>query len=237
MKKMILLYFFIIVSFLTYSQNSNWVNVKYIDRTKNILPCECEDNTLECFYITIINNGSHNHDDIDVVLNYIHQTEPHHYKVVEFDSLYYKIEGYNKNWEIVMSEIQIKGDTLSLIEKGLISNFIMSESESSNEYDSPVEEGISLLNKALWQRGYPSIEKIIGTDNLGFSCNSWWNSGLNILYKKDETKLWILSIKDGYLYIDNILNPFKTPFDPIKKKLVKKIRWDSIRQSSRSRNE
>ncbi|MFC4675271.1 hypothetical protein [Dysgonomonas termitidis] len=195
----------------------------------NKLPCECEDSTLQCFYISILNNWTYEINKI-VALNYIRQTEPHYFNILESDSLYYKIEGENQNWEKIILEIQIEGDTLFLHGENTTSKFVSSKT-SNNEVEYLYIDNIGLLNKALKQRNYSSIEEIIKENNLGFSCNTWWSNGLNILYKdggNKELKLWILEVQNGYLYIDKILNPLRSPFEPIKRKLIMKMKWDDL---------
>lgn len=76
-----------------------------------------------------------------------------------------------------------------------------------------------LLNLQLNKFGYPSLNRLLNTDSLELKCNSWYGN-INILSSESKQLIWILELKNKYLYIYKSEDYYRDPNDPIKTKLV-----------------
>jgi hypothetical protein len=221
-------------------RGSSWVSVDYIKEMENFLPCECFDSINYVYYISIASKTINDNRDGDeqipeMILNYIIQTEPRQFYIVDRDSSKYVISGADENWNSKIFELRLVNDTLLLIDSVEYKKFVKSAYYMDDTYSS---ENIILLNKALSLRGYPSIQTILKEDSLRFwGCNAWLGN-INLICSRKKEKNWVLEIKtDGYLYIQKVLNPNCDPADPIKTKVIKKLKWvinGTIRPSKRS---
>jgi len=236
MRKYILL--FLTITFLSVSDGSgqninsirgtSWISLDYIRDMENYLPCECSDSINYYSFISIapklVADDTMEEQYIpEGVLNYIIQTEPTQFYILDSDSTKYIISGDSKKRNF---ELTLNGDTLFLID-GISSNkFIKSVIPFDFWEDkySVYSENITLFNKSLSLRGYPTIQKILKEDSLRMDCNAWLGNR-NIIYSRDKRKSWVLEINNGYLYIEKIINPNRDPLDAIKTKVIKKLKW------------
>lgn len=170
--------FFLTIAF-SYTQNCNsqnidntrgtsWISLDYVRDMESYLPCECFDSINYCCYISIAQKF--NRDSIDEeeqnipdgILNYIVQTEHRLFNIIVKDTDKYIIAGEDGNWNSKTFELILtKGDTLLLVDSIGSSKFIKSSIpfdflENNNSVDI---ENITLFNKSLSLRGYPTIHK------------------------------------------------------------------------------
>jgi len=230
-------------------RGTNWISVDYIKDMENYLPCECLDK-YDCYYIsiasTIINEDRNEEEDDgdnddkfpEICINYIIQTESRGFYIISEDSNKYVISGADGNWKPKIFELILVNDTLLLIDSISSKKFIKSsipfdfcEDKYTNYLDN-----IILLNKSLSLRGYPKIQIILKADSLKLFCNAWTGNVNMISYYK-KRKTWILEIKNGYLYIQKVLNPRGAPLDPLKTKVIKKLKWATNGEERQARRE
>jgi hypothetical protein len=196
---------------------------------ENYLPCECFDSINYYFYISIAQKYDREERDEDkipeCVLHYIIQTEPHQYYIIDIDSEKCFISGEDENWNTKTFELTLKGDTLLLIDSVGSHKFI----KSSLPFDflkntSHISlENITLLNKSLSLRGYPTIQSILKEDSLSMDCNAWLGKR-NMIYAPKTKKSWVLEINNGFLHIEKVIK-HSDPLDAVKTKVIRKLKW------------
>jgi len=246
MKKIIIFIFVTIIATNNVIGQQSWISVDYIDRMKNVLPCECEDSLLSYFYIEIDTvwhtNSSKKRDHIKIALYSPSKTEPVVWKLQKVGNEY-KLSVVDSVKE-TFEQLLVKDDTLYLETKKSNGKYLRMPYSERQQYAS---FGTVLLNAALKLRGYSSIEELLKVDNkiydkVSFHCEAWWRQkNLLTIYSTKKKKLfwyptkkkvlfnpinYILYIKDGYLYIEKALSyPIDHPFDEVKTKFVKKLEW------------
>lgn len=229
---------FLTVAFLTISdcnsqnidniRGTSWISLDYIRDMENYLPCECADSVNYCFFISIDQKSDREEDEKipECILHYVIQTEPHQYFIIDLQPEKCYISGDDENWKSKIFELILNGDTLLLID-GISSNkFIKSAIPFDfweNKYSVDLEN-ITLFNKSLSLRGYPTIQSILEEDSLRMDCNAWLGNR-NMIYAPNTKKSWVLEINNGYLHIEKIINPSRDPLDVIKTKVIKKLKW------------
>jgi hypothetical protein len=207
-------------------RGTSWISLDYIREMENYLPCECFDSINYCCYISIAQKLVA--DDIikeqhpEGILNYVIQTEPTPFYILDTDSAKYVISADSKNRDF---ELTLNGDTLLLTNHIGSSKFIKSaipfdflESKYSVDLDN-----ITLLNKSLSLRGYPTMQSILKEDSLRMDCNAWLGNR-NMVYAQKTKKSWVLEINNGYLYIEKVIN-HRDPLDAVQTKVIKKLKW------------
>ncbi|GHT00742.1 hypothetical protein FACS189421_13110 [Bacteroidia bacterium] len=220
-------------------RGTNWISLDYIRDMENWLPCECYDTVNYCCYISIAEElfaeDSEDEKFIPVgILNYVVQTEPTQFYIINSDSTRYGISVDSENIDF---ELTFKGDTLLLIDSIGSHQFVM----SVIPFDflgnkSPVDfENINLFNKSLLSRGYSTIQTILKEDSLKMDCNAWLGVR-NMVYSTNTKKSWVLEIKNGYLYIEKVIK-HHDPLDEVKTKAVKKMKWTTNGKERLSRKE
>ena len=194
---------------------------------ENYLPCECLDSANDCYYISIAKENKYvdkyDHKIPEGILNFVIETEPTQFYILYADSSRYIISRDSKNEYF---ELTLKDDTLLLM--GRVSNKKFIKSEISfdffgNKYNQDLDN-ITLLNKSLLLRGYQTIQVILKEDSLKFHCNAWVGN-VNRIYSPKNRKSWVLEISNGYLNIAKVTNPNGDPLDPIKTRVIKKLKW------------
>jgi hypothetical protein len=213
-------------------RNSSWISVDYIKQMESRLPCECADSINYCYYISIasktINDGRKEEDFIipEVIVNYIIQTEASQYYILYEDSIKYIISGYDEYGQDKTYKLILRNDTLSLIDSSNNRKFIRSVLGFDYHTDLylPNTDNITLLNKSLSLKGYPTIQTILKEDSLNFYCNAWLDN-INMIYSRGKPKSWVLEIIDGYLFIRKIID-HADPLDSIKTEVIKILKWD-----------
>jgi len=207
-------------------RSTNWLSVDYVKDMENYLPCECFDSINYCYYISISKEDT-NTDEYgkvipDGLLNYVIQTEPFQFYILFSDSTKYIISRDSENKAF---ELTLNGDTLLLTDSIDSRKFIKSVipfNYFENEHTYSIDN-ITLLNKSLSSRGYPDIQVILKADDLIFYCNAWLGER-NMIYSYKDRKLWVLEIKNGYLYIEKVTR-HRDPSDLVKTKVIKKLKW------------
>ena len=233
---------FLIIAFLTItdcnSQNidsirgTSWISLDYIKDMENYLPCECFDSINYCCYISIAqklvrdSTDTETHILPDGILNYIVQTEQRLFYIIAEDVDKYTIAGEDENWVSKTFKLRLtKGDTLLLIDGVRSSKFIKSAIPFDfwkSKYSVDLEN-ITLFNKSLSLRGYPTIQEILKEDSLRMDCNAWLGNR-NMIYAPNTKKSWVLEINNGYLYIEKVIN-HRDPLDEVKTKVIRKLKW------------
>ena len=226
-------------------RGTSWISLDYIRDMENYLPCECFDSINYCCYISIaqkLNRDSLYNEKQNIpdgVLNYIVQTEQRLFCIIFEDSEKYIITGEDENWNSKTFELMLtKGDTLLLIDGISSRKFIKSAIpfdflENKNSVNL---ENIILFNKSLSLRGYSSVQTILKEDSLRMNCNAWLGNR-NMIYAPNTKKSWMLEIKNGFLYIEKVINPNRDPLDAIKTKIIKELKWVTNGKERLSRRE
>jgi hypothetical protein len=220
-------------------RGTNWISLDYIKDMENWLPCECYDTVNYCCYISIAQeltaDDSENEKFIPAgILNYVVQTEPTQFYIINSDSTKYGISVDSEN---IVFELTSKGDTLLLIDNIGSRQFV----RSVIPFDfwgnkSPVGfENINLFNKSLLSRGYSTIQTILKEDSLLMDCNAWLGNR-NMIYSTNTKKSWVLEIKNGFLYIEKVIK-HRDPLDEVKTTVVKKMKWTTNGKERLSRKE
>lgn len=208
------------------SFTKNWINIEYVKCLKSRLPCECEEMAVPFFLIRLDTNqtsksfgirfyGSSNMEFMSKRLKVKSQNT---YDV--FDNLNDSLHYYGT--------IVLKDDTLTFFnknnEKLVFANFGNSLADDEYQY---TKENIILLNESFQKRQYESLNKILGQNILYCDCNKELG-GVNLV--SGGKKSWILEQRNDSLYIFNYLNSLDDKSLPpvIKKKIVKKLRWNLI---------
>jgi len=196
---------------------------------ENYLPCECSDSINYCCFVSIapklVADDTMKEQHIpEGELNYVIQTEPTQFYILDADSAKYVISVDSKNGDF---ELTLNGDTLLLINSMSSSKFIKSAIpfdlwKNKNSVDL---ENITLFNKSLSLRGYPSVQTILKEDSLRMNCNAWLGNR-NMIYAPNTKKSWVLEINNGFLYIEKVINyRDPDPLDAVKTKVIKKLKW------------
>lgn len=202
----------------------NWLSVDYIENMRDYLPCECMDSINYPYYISIASKKTDKEERIpEGVLNYVSETEPTPFYILSEDSTKYIISLDSENKKF---ELSLKTDTLFLANSIYNKKFIKSKIDFDfiKNTNAHYLDNISLLNKSLLSRGYSTIQIILKEDSLGFDCNGWLGN-LNIIYSYKTQKSWVLEIKNGYLYIQEVLNLERDPLDSVKTVNIEKLQW------------
>ena len=200
-----------------------WLNVEYIECLKSKLPCECEKD-LETYYSLVIDTNSMS-KNFGVALSGYGLIEPNIYPIKKVGIDLYEVIS-NKKDGAIWAKLLIKEDSVCLIEnrKQLVfCNMCSSTGYNTQHY---LRTNIDLLNKSFAQRGYSTIEEIVGDDSLIFECNKW-KGNVNILSVLGKSKSWILKISNDSLFIDLVTYPSDDPDpdDPIIPKKFKTFKW------------
>jgi hypothetical protein len=190
-------------------RGTSWINIDYIKDMKNYLPCECIDSINYYYYISIaskqVNDDMNDEENMpEGILNSVIQTEPALFYILFADSIKYiiAVDSESKYGELILN-----GDTLLLIDSVSSKKFVKSIFTFDffgDKYTSDLDN-ITLLNKALSLRGYPSIQTILKEDSLDFDCNAWLGN-INMIYSYKTRKSWVLEIYNGFLHIYKITN-------------------------------
>lgn len=203
-------------------RGSSWVSVDYIKQMENYLPCECTNSENYGYYISIApKNDKH---DEPIIINRIIQSDgPRGYNIISEDSNKYIIADCCSNLELILVN-----DTLLLLDNGNCKKFIKANYSFEYHYLNKTYAlyNIDLLNKSLTLRDYPPIQSILKEDSLLLFCNGWEN--INVVCSQKRNKLWILEIKNGYLFIKKETTPQRDPIEKRKIKTIKKLKWDNI---------
>ena len=213
-------------------RGTSWISLDYVRDMENYLPCECYDSINYCNYISIAQklNGDNVDEEEqnipDGILNYIVQTEPRLFHIIAEDSNKYIIAGQDGNWNLKTFELVLtNGDTLLLIDDISSRKFIKSAIPFDfweNKYSVDLEN-ITLFNKSLSLRGYPSVQTILKENSLRMDCNAWLGNR-NMIYAPNTKKSWVLEINNGFLYIEKVANR-RDSLDAVKTKVIKKLKW------------
>ena len=208
----------------------SWISVDYIKQMENHLPCECANSENYGYYISIApkntENKTYKHDERipEIIIKYIIQPDgAREYFIISEDSNKYVISDGYSNLELIL-----ENDTLLLFFNGNYKKFIKSNYSFEYYYFDKTYAlyNIDLLNKSLTLRDYPPIQSILKADSLLLFCNGWEN--INIVCSQKRNKLWILEIKNGYLFIKKETTPQRDPIEKRKIKTIKKLKWDTI---------
>ena len=203
-------------------RGSSWISVDYVEQMENLLPCECAYSENYGYYIFIAPKNYK--DDEPIIINRIIQPDgPRGYNIISEDSNKYVIADCCSYLELILVN-----DTLLLLDNGKCNKFIKSNYSFEDHYIDETYSlyNIDLLNKSLALRGYPKIQSILKTDSLLLFCNDW--EKINVVCSRKRNKVWILEIKDGYLFIKKETNPQRDPKEKRKTKTIKKFKWDTI---------
>ena len=221
-------------------RGTSWISLDYIRDMENYLPCECFDSINYYNYISIVpkfvDEDIENDEQMipEVVLHQVIQTEPTLFYILDADSTKYVISEDSKNRDF---ELILNGDTLLLIDSIGSSKYIRSTIPFDfweSKY-SIVLDNITLLNKSLSLRGYPTIQSILKEDSLKMFCNAWLGNR-NMIGAPKTKKSWVLEINNSYLYIEKVIN-HRDPLDAVKTKLFKKLKWVTNGKERLSRKE
>ena len=187
---------FLTIAFLTISdcnsqnidniRGTSWISLDYIKDMENYLPCECFDSINYCCYISIAQKFINEDEDERIpqgILNYVIETEPTQFYILFEDSTKYiiSIDSENKAFELILN-----GDTLLLID-GISSNKFIKSAIPFDFWESKNSvrlENITLFNKSLSLRGYPSVQTILKEDSLRMDCNAWLDNR-NMIYAQN----------------------------------------------------
>ncbi len=214
MKRVVLIMFLISNSVL-FSQNkylgeSNWVSIDYLNCIGNNLPCECFSFRSHKNFFTL---------NIDTLKDsYYYNT----YKVLRDDSiLSFKVVDLALKFEEKKDSIIglgiIENDTL------IYKNFKFSVTNKFVRNDtlfwlSKIPGGLNYINSKLKESNNNSLQKILKSDSLICDCDIQYS--INRIY--NSNKIWVLEIKEDYLYIYKWKYP-KRRGKLAKKKFKKKI--------------
>ena len=206
---------------------------------ENYLPCECFDSINYCCFVSVapklVADDTMKEQHIpEVVLNYVIQTEPAQFYILDADSGKYIISIDSKNKDF---ELTLNGDTLLLTNSIYSSKFIKSAIPFDfwNSKNFVGSENINLLNKSLLSRDYPTIQDILKEDSLQMNCNAWLGNR-NMIYASNTQRSWVLEISDGFLYIEKVIN-HHDPLDALKTKVIRKLKWVTNGNERLSRKE
>lgn len=239
MKKIIIPLFIIIIISINIRGQQNWISIDYVEKMKNLLPCECEDSLLPYFYIeidTVWSIDSIDKSNFKIVLYSPSKAEPDVFELQSTGNGYKPVIRYSdiESFE----QLFIKNDTLYLETKESQGKYIRLN-HVSEKLQLYAPYGAVLLNTALELRGYLPIKDILKVDKtynkISFDCEAWWwrKNRLTIFSTKEKVSPnpinYILYIKDGYLYIEKVLSdPIDDPFGDIKTKFIRKLRWKTL---------
>jgi len=183
-----------------------------------------------CYYVSIASTTI-NEDDEDeripeVIMNRIIETDgAREFYIISEDSNKYVIADNYEKWDSTI-ELRLNNDTLIVSDKIGYRKYIKYSMFFNTDYTGFVN--VSLLNKALSLRAYPSIQTILKEDSLSLSCNGGIGN-INVISSYKKRKSWILEISSGYLYIKKIINSGPDPLKPINTKLIRKLKWEVIK--------
>lgn len=197
-------------------ETTYWINTKYISEMTNNLPCLCIDsvnyissieiNQIDSIeydvYHTLIPNGK---------LNFVRQIEPIPFYLIAIENNRYKISIDSKN---IIAEIYFNKNTLYF--KDSVNIFSFSRVQKNSKMN---DINLNFLNMQLNKFGYPSINTLLNEDSLELECNSCLGN-INILRSKNHKIIWILELKNKYLYIYKCDEFFRDPLDSLRTKLV-----------------
>ncbi len=82
---------------------------------------------------------------------------------------------------------------------------------------------LKLINNALKERGYESLERILQQPSLQCECNKWLKK--NIVYVKGLPLVWVLGVENDSLKISKILNVDRDPDDLLKLNIIRSFYW------------
>ena len=200
-----------------------WLNAKYIECLKGKLPCECEKIT-DTYYSLVIDTIASS-KNFGVALSKHDFLEPNIFPIRKKGTSEYEVFS-NKDDGVIWAKLLIKGDSIYFIENAIQSVFY--KTNNSNKYNTQhyLYDNISLLNKALIERGYPRIEDIVKDDSLIFECNKW-KGKVNMLSVEGKPHSWVLELKNDSLFINKVTyqNEDPDPDDPILPKKFKVYKW------------
>lgn len=215
---------------------SNWINTDYVACLKNNLPCQCENEVQGYIAISILPNYSKTRTGNYYVAIYTGMIECNFYfadRVQEGTYVLYKAHRFyeerTNDVAEVWGEMREVDDRLILydLRDNQYFTFIKSNIESDSSYPEFFlgYENVKYMNEAFTSRGHPPLEEIIKMDSLSCDCNHWMR-GTNLVTIWQKPYAWILELDSGYLKIEEEINLYRDPLDPVETRLLYKAKWD-----------
>lgn len=198
---------------------SNWISENYVKCIQHQLPCECEKETDSYFVIKLdVSNSTillFKYNDVEVEQFNIEKKQDSCYQIKSADGLKSKIEG---KFVIRKNKLFFYDD------KNSVTTFQYYGNTEFLNNVSYTEENISLLNKTFIGKGYDSLEKILKSTSLNCHCTHG-NRRLNIVWSEDNSRQWIIEMKNDSLAISEITNPDADPDVLPTTKRVSSFKW------------
>lgn len=192
---------------------TSWLNVEYINCLSKKLPCDCE--KLVNKYISINVNTSLDSNMERITLYKHSQMEPFSYKLNRLTKNRYEILTDSEKPKL-LGEITFNNGSLYLHDTNGDTKYV--KIGTSNElvnYNYQVEN-VMLINKALQEKGYPKLNKILSGNALKCDCNK----GVNMVYIQGKPHAWVLEQDKDNVYIYKVVNEDADPDDAIVKKKI-----------------
>jgi len=192
---------------------TSWLSVEYISCLNKSLPCDCEKKVNK--YISINTDTTLNPNQQRISLFGHGQMEPFFYKLNRLGKNRYEILDRGEKPQ-KLGIITFNNGSLYLHDQNGDTRYVnigKSDDLYNDNYDL---ENVTLINKALQEKGYPGLNKILSEDSLKCDCNR----EANLVYVQGRPHAWILEHSKDSLYIYKIINEDADPSDAIIKKKV-----------------
>jgi hypothetical protein len=197
---------------------TSWLSVEYINCLNKSLPCDCEKKVNKYISINIDTTSDPNRQGISLFRH--GQMEPFYYKLNRLGKNRYEILDGNEKPQI-LGIITFNNGSLYLNNQNGNTRYInigKSDDLYNHNYD---VENVKLINKALKEKGYPGLNKILSHDSLQCNCNK----GMDMAYVHGKPHAWILEQLKDSLYIYKVINEDADPDDTLIKKKIFRFKW------------
>lgn len=199
-----------------------WLNKDYFNCLKTSLPCECQEEVGEYYSVAL---------DISkrkIILNGYGQMEPYTFPIEKKGGKYEVLTKRMVMNNIFLKKysVEIKND--SLILESDTDRYVFLQINNNNikctcngYFNNTCS--LKLFNVELKRRGHPSIEKILGYNNIIFDCNKYFK--FNYLTTRDARKLWIVEMVEGNVVIKEVITIEKLPKEELRTKTIAILNW------------
>ncbi len=199
---------------------TSWTSVEYINCLNKSLPCDCERKVDK--YISISIDTTSNPGTERISLFGHAQLEPNLYELNRLSKNGYEIlDGAEKPQKLGI--ITFNNGSLYLHDQDGDTRFVKTGTSNNLDNNNFEVENVSLINKALKQKGYPGLNKMLSEGTLECNCNSNYKTDMVYLHKTPHA--WVLEQAKDSLYIYKMLNEDGDPDDAIIKKKIFQFKW------------
>ncbi len=199
----------------------SWLSMEYINCMKNGLPCECEKSNGK--YYSVVLDSNVDGKGLSVALSTFEEMEAKLYPIRKVKNNEFAVL-LSRRDTVAWSKIVVRGNQLELFEGSSVSRYKRSAKIGDYGLDHYLQDNVDLLNDALKERGFATLEEILKTNFLRCDCNKWMGRQ-NVLSIKGAPQSWVIEMRNDSLHILRITNPDKDPDDPFQTEKIVSYNW------------